>query len=360
MNNVAIMIILFEFLMTFGLVYGFRHLAYRFQLLDVPNARSSHTCPTPSAGGIGIVLSFFLGLIILHTLDLCSNQQLYSFFLGGALLAYIGFLDDFKRVSVLIRVICHFVAAGLVLYFLGGMPPLDCGFAIYHWHILGFIVGLLGLVWLINLYNFMDGIDGLAASEAIFVCVAAALLLIIKHSFAFVPLLLLLASTVAGFLLLNWPPARIFMGDTGSGFLGFVLGVMLIITTTIGGLSPWQWLILLGCFWIDATLTLLIRVVTGQPWYLPHCDHAFQHAVKRLGSHQRVLCRIVMINMFWLLPMAILTLYFPTWLLLITAIAIIPLVVLCVFLRAGMNTNSEEGGTIIEDLLAARKRTLTN
>lgn len=336
MKHAAFLTTILGFLVTISLVSAFRRFAFRWQLIDFPNDRSSHILPTPSAGGIGIVISFFAGMIFLYWVGLYDSTILASFLIGGFLLAGVGFVDDWKHVPIKIRFLMHIIAAASVLYLMGGMPPLDLGFGIWYWNRAGITVGLLGLVWLINLYNFMDGIDGLAASEAVFVSLAIALLLFLKGEFSHIPLLLLLASAVAGFLVLNWSPARVFMGDTGSGFLGFIFGVLLLVTTGQDHLTPWQWLILLGCFWVDATITLLFRVTRGEPWYAAHCTHAFQQAVKKTGCHKQVVMRVQLINIFWLLPMSLLTLYYPKWVVLITTIAILPLVFICLFLKAGV------------------------
>lgn len=337
----AALIILLGFVATIGLVSAFRTIAFRYHLLDVPNARSSHELPTPRGGGIGIVISFFAGILLLHFFGLLSLPLLISFLIGGVLLACIGLLDDLRHVPARVRIFFHFLAASLVLYLLGGMPSLDLGFAIWEWQKVGVIVGLFGLVWLINLYNFMDGIDGLASSEALFVACAIALLLFLKSDYRLVPVFLLLASATAGFLIWNWSPARVFMGDTGSGFLGFVFGVLLIATTAKGSLTPWQWLILLGCFWVDATVTLIHRVIRGEPWYQAHCSHAFQQAVKKTGCHKRVVVRVLCINCLWLLPIAILSIYWPKWVLVLTTIAITPLIILCILLKAGISGTHE-------------------
>lgn len=333
--NAACLIIVLAFVTTLGLVSAFRTLAYKLDILDIPNARSAHRSPVPSGGGIGIVVSFFSGLCFLNCFNLMNTQLLPSLLGGGLLLAAIGLLDDFKQVPARVRIFFHFIAAASVLYFFGWMPPLDLGFYIWHWYSAGLIIGLLGLVWLINLYNFMDGIDGLAGSEAIFVALAAALLLYLKGHYQLIPLCLLLASTAGGFLILNWAPARIFMGDTGSGFLGFIFGVMLIATWWDGTMSPWQWLTLLGCFWVDATLTLLFRFFRGEPCYQAHCSHAFQQAVKKIGCHKRVVIGVICIDTLWLLPMSILMAYFPKYSLLFSGLSILPLVILCLLLKAG-------------------------
>jgi Fuc2NAc and GlcNAc transferase len=338
--HVTWLIISLGFVATVGLISVFRHLAYRFELLDIPNARSSHDYPTPRGAGVAIAISFFAGIYLLHSLGLIAEQLFASFLSGGILLASIGLLDDFRHVSARVRLFFHFLASGLALYLLGGMPPLDLGFMMWNWHKIGTLVGLFGLVWLINLYNFMDGIDGLAGCEALFVSSSIALLLFLKGQYALISICLLLASTSAGFLFWNWSPARVFLGDTGSGFLGFVFGVLLIGTTLAGTLTPWHWLILFGCFWVDATLTLILRIIHGEPWYQAHCSHAFQQAVKKIGCHRQVVLWVLYINILWLLPIAIFSLYYPKWILFLTMLAISPLILLCVLLKAGATTKT--------------------
>jgi Fuc2NAc and GlcNAc transferase len=114
------------------------------------------------------------------------------------------------------------------------------------------------------------------------------------------PVLLCLAGAVAGFLVWNRCPARIFMGDTGSGFLGFTLGAPAILTLGDGGITLWSWAILLGVFIVDATLTLLRRMLNGERWYQAHRTHAYQHAARRWGSHRRVTVAVLSINVLWL------------------------------------------------------------
>jgi Fuc2NAc and GlcNAc transferase len=346
--NTSFLITLLGFIATSGLVSIFRKLAYRFHLLAIPNARSSHQLPTPCGGGIGIVITFLLGVFSLYLFNLVKFPLLISFLIGGIILALIGFLDDIHHVPAQIRILFHFMAASLVLYLLKGMPPLDLGFMVLNWKMLGTFIGLMGLVWLINLYNFMDGIDGLAGSEAIFVAISVAFLLFLKSETSLIPLFLLLASAAGGFLIWNWSPARVFMGDTGSGFLGFVFGVLLVASLKQGALTPWQWLIILGCFWVDATLTLLHRAIRGEPWYKAHCSHAFQQAVKKIGCHRHVVLQVQGINFLWLLPIAILSIYFPKWSILLTLIAIVPLIIVCIFLKAGTSGSPKNHKVLIE------------
>jgi Fuc2NAc and GlcNAc transferase len=165
----------------------------------------------------------------------------------------------------------------------------------------------LYLVWLLNLYNFMDGIDGIAGMEAITVCLGAAALVGLAlgiGSAADIGLPLLLAGAVAGFLVWNFPPARIFMGDAGSGFLGITLGILSLHAGAIAPPLLWSWLILLGVFVADATVTLLRRLLRGERVYEAHRSHAYQQAARHYGRHLPVTLAVAAVNLAWLTPIA--------------------------------------------------------
>jgi len=170
----------------------------------------------------------------------------------------------------------------------------------------GHLLAAIYLVWLLNLYNFMDGIDGIASVEAICVCIGGALLYAwlgdIQGALVTV---LSLAAAVLGFLIWNFPPARIFMGDAGSGFLGITLGVLSLQAAAVSPELLWAWLILLGVFIVDATYTLLRRLLRGDRVYEAHRSHAYQYASRHYGRHLPVTLAVTAINLLWLLPIAL-------------------------------------------------------
>jgi Fuc2NAc and GlcNAc transferase len=202
------------------------------------------------------------------------------------------------------------------------------------WGWLGGCVAVLALAWAINLYNFMDGIDGLAASQAVFVGGAGGALLWLNGADS-MPLYLLAAAS-AGFLLLNWPPARIFMGDAGSGFLGYALGVMALHSTVSGTTSIWPWVILLGVFLVDASLTLFRRAVRRIRVTDAHRTHAYQWASRRMGEHRLVTLSILMINVFVLWPAALASRAWPDWAVVISVVSLALLGCLAWYFDAGV------------------------
>lgn len=312
-----------------------RRYALARSVIDVPNARSSHTVPTPRGGGVAIVLSFLLVLVAL----MLSGDQYISTLValggGGALIAIIGFMDDHGHIAARWRLLGHFLAAAWVLAWLGGLPPLTLlGMSLD----LGWVGGLLAavyLVWLLNLYNFMDGIDGIASIEAITACLSVALLYWLTglNGPAIPPLLL--AAAVAGFLYWNFPPAKIFMGDAGSGFIGIVLGGLSLQAAWVSPPMFWCWLILLGVFIVDATYTLVRRLLRGDKVYEAHRSHAYQFASRKHGKHLPVTLGVAALNLFWLLPVAFCVARLGLDGALGLVIAYIPLITLAVRYRAG-------------------------
>jgi Fuc2NAc and GlcNAc transferase len=192
---------------------------------------------------------------------------------------------------------------------LDGAPPLRLFGSDVQLGWIGVVLAAFYLVWLLNLYNFMDGIDGLASIEAVCVCLGGALLVLLTGTgsgqVALYLLPLLLVAAVLGFLYWNFPPARIFMGDAGSGFLGISIGILSLQAAWAAPQLLWCWLILLGVFIVDATFTLARRLQRGDKVYEAHRSHAYQHAAQHFGRHLPVTLAVLAINLFWLLPVAL-------------------------------------------------------
>lgn len=279
-----------------AMTWAVRHYALRNAVLDVPNERSSHTAPTPRGGGIGIFVAVVTGLVVGWLVGWIEPPLFYALIGGGTMVAGIGFLDDHGDVPAWLRATVHFAAALWGLYLLGGLPQLRFGATTLTLGWTGWVLGATAIVWAINLYNFMDGIDGIAGSEAVVVCAAAALLAALAGSVSIAVTAGVIAAASTGFLVWNWAPARIFMGDVGSGFLGYVIAVAAFASEAMGGPSLLVWLILLGIFVVDATVTLLRRMARRERWFAAHRSHAYQRAVQAGYSHARVSSTVVVIN----------------------------------------------------------------
>ncbi|RBL66728.1 glycosyl transferase, partial [Pseudomonas sp. MWU13-2625] len=183
------------------------------------------------------------------------------------------------------RLLAHFIAAIWALTWLGGLPAINVFGMDLNLSWLGHICAVFYLVWMLNLYNFMDGIDGIASVQAVSTCLGACVIYWFADAQSLIWLPLLLSMAVLGFLYWNFPPARIFMGDAGSGFLGLVLGVLSVQAAWSSSRFLWVWLILLGVFIVDATFTLIRRLVRGDKVYEAHRSHAYQFASRQFGRH---------------------------------------------------------------------------
>ncbi len=283
-----------------------RFYALKQNIIDIPNDRSSHSVPTPRGGGVAIVICFLAGLAGLGFTANLAPELATALLCAGALVAAVGWLDDHGHVNAKWRLMVHFSAATIIVYSAGGLPVLT----LFDWDIdfgwLGYIIAVIGLVWILNLYNFMDGIDGIAGGQAVIATTVIGLLLWFSFQQSELAYLHgLMAASACGFLLWNFPPAKIFMGDAGSGFLGLMLGALLLYSGHIDQSLLWTWLIMLGVFIVDATVTLLRRLLSGAKVYEAHCSHAYQHASRQFGQHKRVTLAVIFINLLWLAPLAI-------------------------------------------------------
>lgn len=282
-----------------------RRYALAHRVLDTPNARSSHAAPTPRGGGLAIVLSYSACLIWLTTVGVVPYAWSVSLLGAGAIVACVGFIDDHGHVAARWRLMAHFCAAVWALSWLGTLPRLELFGSTAALTPIASGLAALYLVWMLNLYNFMDGIDGIASVEAICVCLGGAALYLLADRPMLALLPLSLAAATAGFLYWNLPPARIFMGDSGSGFLGIALGTMSLHAGQVAPPLFWSWLILLGVFVVDATFTLLRRLLRGERIYEAHRSHAYQYAARRFGRHLPVTLAVGMLNLCWLMPIAL-------------------------------------------------------
>lgn len=318
-----------------GLTSIIRNFALKSQIIDIPNHRSAHIVPTPRGGGIAFVIVFLLAIIFLNLYGLLTIKMTMAFIGAGGVIALIGFFDDRASIPSRWRFIVHLMASILALYCLNGMPSITIFNIILPSGYISHCLAVLYLCWLLNLYNFMDGIDGIAGIEAITVCCGAALLYWLAGERTLMVLPLLLSAAVLGFLFWNFPLAHIFMGDAGSGFLGFVLGILSIYAATIKMQFFYSWLILLGVFIIDATMTLFNRLFQKQKIYEAHQSHAYQHASREFVRHIPVTLAVLMLNVCWLCPIAILVGLDYLSPMIGLGIAYLPLLVLAIQFKAG-------------------------
>jgi Fuc2NAc and GlcNAc transferase len=282
--------------------------SHRISSLDIPNERSSHLTPTPRGGGIAFVATSLVGFLLLLLDSELDRADLLALCCAGAIVAIAGHLDDRQKISgATIRLGFHALGAIILIVGIGYPSQISLFDRTVNTGIISSILGVLYLVWLLNLFNFMDGTDGIAASEAMFVCVAGAILNYRALSdMNFSAAAIVLAASTFGFMLYNWSPAKIFMGDVGSGYLGIVVGGLSLMAAKQQHELLWVWIILLAVFVSDATVTLIRRLLRKQKPHVAHRSHAYQHLAIRFNSHAKVSLLLLAVNIVWLLPIAFL------------------------------------------------------
>jgi len=274
--------------------------------MDIPNERSSHFTPTPRGGGLSFVATSIVGFLLLTLNSTIDRADLLALCCAGIIVAIAGHLDDRQKISgATIRLGFHALGAIILIVGIGFPSQISLFDRTIDTGIIGSILGVLYLVWLLNLFNFMDGTDGIAAIEAIFVCIAGAILNYhVLSDINFSAPSIILATSTFGFLLYNWSPAKIFMGDVGSGYLGMVIGGLSLMAAKQQHELLWVWIILLAVFVSDATVTLIRRLLRKQKPHVAHRSHAYQHLAIRFNSHSKVALIVLSINVVWLLPIA--------------------------------------------------------
>lgn len=334
------LITVLAFAASFAIANLIRRNGDRLSLVQVPNHRSSHVKPTVSGGGLGIAVAGTAGSALLLA---GAPSGLLTVTLVSAIGATMGFLDDRLDLPARYRIVAHFILVGVLLFALGPLPAPELIPGVPIVPIIIAILLVLG-VWWINLFNFMDGIDGIAAMEAVFVLGAATSFILWAspgtETWGPVPTMIVVCAACLGFLLLNWPPAQIFMGDAGSNYLAFVILGVSLISIAAGTMTYAVWAILPAAFVADATVTLLRRILHGERWFAAHRLHAYQKLSRRWNGHLPSTLLYAAINVAWLYPLAYWANAQPGIEWFIAVLAYIPLVLFCWAAGAGRPENA--------------------
>lgn len=282
------------FAITWAGVGAWRAFAIRRGLLDKPNNRSSHTIPTPRGGGIICLTVWSCLLLIFYYINFLSLFEL-TLFVPATLAGCLGFVDDLKGLSAKVRFVGQCSLAFAILIILSNLPHyFSSVFGLPS--ILSALVLVLLIVWLINVFNFMDGTDGLAAVQGLFIFAIGGYFLYQHQAVTLSVLAWAYCAILGGFLAWNWPPAKIFMGDSGSCFLGCLTATMALAGFSIYQLSLIPWIILTAPFWFDASVTLLRRIMAKEQWTKPHRRHAYQRMIQYGWGHQKLLTFAILVN----------------------------------------------------------------
>ncbi len=283
----------------------FRFVALRSNWFDTPNQRSSHVTPVPSGAGLGFMAACLLTWWFMAPFNPLGADSAITIIAASAVLGLLGFVDDRIELGARVRFFAQLLASIIVIAQLGGFAPLSLFDVVIHpKHVLALMFAALWLLWMTNLTNFMDGINGLAAAQILFVSAVFGGFYWQLGSFGLAAFWWVISAAMIGFLPLNFPHARVFMGDAGSVFLGFLVAGMAI---WMGWQNPdffWLTVILMSTFITDSTMTLLRRLIKRERLSQAHRSHIYQRLAQALGSHAKVVGLYSMINVVWVLPVA--------------------------------------------------------
>ncbi|WP_049629888.1 glycosyltransferase family 4 protein [Cellvibrio sp. pealriver] len=276
------------------------------RLLDTPNMRSSHEEPTPRGGGIAILISTLITTIIAVILGYLEERIVFWLIIPISLISLLGICDDFFNLSVKLRLLTQIsIATFAVLFLIITEQSWKYPSAQDYIMILAMI---LFSTWMTNLYNFMDGINGLAALEAISVCMGMIFIYTFQDMHQDSTYIMFIVMACAfGFLFWNFPNAKLFMGDSGSLLLGLSFGLLVIEHSRENYSLTAAWMIMLAVFIVDASYTLFHRIISRQAFSQGHRSHAYQKCARIYKSHTSITLTIVAINSLWLFPLAVAT-----------------------------------------------------
>ncbi len=306
-----ILLFLFSFVATAILTWILVRSLPSFGIVDVPDQRRAHNKITPRGGGLAIMLAIVIGLISYEYF--ITSSLIYSAKIVPLLiiLSVVSFLDDLIAIPVYIRLITHFTCSIIAVLYLS--PALLFHNTLPYY--VDFLISVLVLATCINIYNFLDGIDGISCAESIHLSITMLILCylrpneIINANMLIALNIMILASSLS-FLIFNWHPAKIFLGDIGSIGLGFTLGLCLL-TISASSTDLFISSFIASLYYIaDGLITLFIRIANKEKIWQPHLKHFFQQAVKNGMNHQQIVLKITMCNIFLML-LSVLSLYFP-------------------------------------------------
>ena len=288
-------LLLFAFLLSIALVGALIQFGPLLGLIDPPNPRSSHSHRCTRGGGLAFVVVWAIGFRLALPSHLFS--QLFPVLVGALIVAAVGLWDDLRGIGPLPRLFMQTLGAVIASYPCWHLQFIQVGGTVLTFGFASVPLMVIAIVWSTNLFNFMDGTDGLAAMESMIVFSAASLMFTLSDAPGLSLICGLLVASVGGFLMWNFPRAKIFMGDVGSGFLGFLVAVFALMGEYLVGVPAVLWLILYAYFVTDTFLTLLRRALRGEKFYQAHRLHAYQrlHHGARL-SHLQILALSFLLN----------------------------------------------------------------
>lgn len=280
-------------------------LAEKSGVIALPGDRQSHQRATPTGGGLGLIFSIVVTTLCLELIVSLPYFWWQKVLPGVLLLTIVGWRDDKLSVSPLLRLLIQLaVSVWLIGFGVLEFPLKDMVF---------WTGAIVAMIWLMNVYNFMDGSDGMAGFQGVFAGVTMAVLFQLDGEYSMALIALVVAAACVGFLPLNFPFAKVFMGDASSVPLGFIFAALAVYGIQSGSFGLTLSILIMSVFLVDATLTLLSRVFQGERWYTAHARHVYQRLIAQGWSHRRVLVLYQAVNVVLVLPAIVLAKIYPQY-----------------------------------------------
>lgn len=315
------------FITTIVFCFLWKKVAIRHGILSAPNHRTLHLMSIPVGGGVAIFLGWTLAISTLLGFGIINLGVFIGLIVGSGLMSTLGLIDDIRNVSAKVKLFFQIIATLWCLYWFGEMLPFEAlGFEV-HLKWIAYLISGICILWMINLFNFMDGSDGMLASCTTFIGISMGSIVLFEGDYHNAALLYSMSAASLAFLTFNWPPASIFMGDTGSIFTGLLIPMLVISTVSAHIGLLWVWVIICGYVLTDTTTTLVLRLFYARPFLDAHRQHAYQSLVHRSGDHRRVNKIVLSIQVFWLLPIAVISYWLNDYGAIFTFLALAPIVV---------------------------------
>ena len=297
-------------------------LAKKLKFFSTPHQGGVRQDIIPTSGGISFGLIYIVMILILNVFHELPQAYLLSIIIGSSLMLITGFIDDIYSLSSIIRLIIQLIFVILVLFLFDTQNSFHKNID----YILVFPTIIFGSIWIINTFNFIDGADGLVSTNSAIFSFVGGIYLLLTNELVLASSLFILSAVNIGFLFFNWSPAKIFMGDSGSLFLGSLFVIFMIGSYSQGSNMYWVWLTLLSIFYVETSVTLFVRIWRKENVFsVHHSLHAYQQTIINSGKHSRPALISILINLIWTVPMSFLSFAYPEYGALIVLVTCLPL-----------------------------------
>lgn len=297
------------FLINYFSLKFYIKIAIKNEIIAIGNSKNLHFGKIPRGAGLVFGSIYIISVTFTYFQKNISFENFFPIFIGSILSLILGFWDDIKDLGISIKLFGQFFIIITLVYLIYDFSIFNQN---YFFDLIFNILLILVIMWMLNAYNFLDGSDGHLGTVASMQCLLLAIATHINGQLDIVWPIFLLLSVIMIFLKFNWEPASVFMGDSGSLFIGINIITFILISFKFSILNPITMFIILSYFLIDTFGTLILRIFMRKSWKQRHRSHPYQN-FSRIFSHQKTSILVIIYHLFWLLPLVTFTIYYPNY-----------------------------------------------